>query len=215
MKMERYLSQPDIASVVSHLIQFCEMTLGRMSVEGCKDLPERLCRELDRCTQGQIQLVLNARQDIRDAPTPNEEGFRTPVRFGSATYGWLMLPPASDQSEQWYPTPEQRQMLAALCGFMLWIFEFACSALLPLREIEKLKRVRLSPREQEILQLLCQGWRFQEIARQLGVEEATVQRYQRGIRASLKEPLEPERVCALEISVLAYLAGLFSPLADR
>src|SRR5579885_845154 len=98
---------------------------------------------------------------------------------------------------------------------LLWIFEFACSALLPLREIEKLKRVRLSPREQEILQLLCQGWRFQEIARQLGVEEATVQRYQRGIRASLKEPLEPERVCALEISVLAYLAGLFSPLADR
>jgi len=47
------------------------------------------------------------------------------------------------------------------------------------------------------------------------VEEATVQRYQRGIRASLKEPLEPEMVSALEVSVLAYLAGLFSPLADR
>lgn len=81
--------------------------------------------------------------------------------------------------------------------------------LLPLHEIEKLKGVRLSPREQEILQLLCQRWRFQETARQLSVEEASVQRYQRDIRASLKEPLEPETVSALEVSVLAYLAGFF------
>jgi hypothetical protein len=131
MKAERYFSQLDIASVVSHLIQLCEMTLGGMSVEGCKGFPERLCRELDRWTQGQIRLVLNAHHDIRDAPTPNEEGFRTLVRFGSETYGWLMLLPASDQPEQWYPMPGQRQSrplsvvsysgclsLLALCCFL-------------------------------------------------------------------------------------------------
>ena len=213
--MERRFSQLEIASIVSHLMQFCEMTLGRMTVEGCKDFPDRLCHELARCTRGQIQLVLAERNHLKDAPAPNEEGFKTYVRFGSETYGWLVLLSAPDQSEEWYPTPGQRQMLAGICGLMLWMFEFACSVLLPLRQTEGLKGVRLSPREQEILQLLCQGWRFQEIARQLGVEEATVQRYQRGIRASLKEPLEPERVCALEVSVLAYLAGLFSPLADR
>ncbi len=204
----------EIVGVVSHLTQFCEMTLGRMAVEGCKSFPERLCQEVARCTRGQIQLVLNVRNHLKDAPAPNEEGFKTYVRFGSETYGWLVLLSASEQAEEWYPTPGQRQMLAGICGLMLWMFEFACSVLLPLRETERLKSVRLSPREQEVLQLLCQGWRFQDIVRQLDMEEATVQRYQRSIRASLKEPLEPDTVSALEVSVLAYLAGLFSPLTD-
>jgi DNA-binding CsgD family transcriptional regulator len=206
--MEKRFPRLDIASIVLHLIQLCEMTLGRMTIEGCKGFPERLCHELARCTQGQIHLVLTARNDVRDAPVLNEEGFKTYVRFGNDTYGWLVLPSAPDQSQEWYPTPGQRQMLASICGCLLWMFEFACSVPLPAQRPDERKDIALTRREREVLRLMCQGKSSQEIARRIGIGTESVERYQLQIRTKLNVEHE------LQIPLAARMARFFSPLTD-
>ena len=62
--------------------------------------------------------------------------------------------------------------------------------------------------------MLCQGCSNQQIAQRLGIERATVEKHKQRIRIKLEVPHELETSHNLEISVLAYLSGLFSPLSD-
>lgn len=204
----------DFDAIVSHLIQVFEVAVRELTLESGRDFPALFCRELAFYTHGQIQLMLMGRNDLRGEQIPlNKRSFKTTVQ-GERTYGMLVLLFAPQEADAWHVAVKHTEMLARVCGLLLWMFEFTCSVLLPLRGKDELRIASLSPREQDVLRLLCQGWNFQAIGQRLGIQKETVERHQREIRAKLREPYEPETAYALEASVLAYLSGFFSPLTD-
>lgn len=202
----------DFDALIMHLMQLLRQTVSGLTLQSAREFPALFCRELALCSHEQLQLVLIERDDFKSKPL-FLQGLKTFVE-GGRRYGTLILLSPPREPDDLPIAISRMQMLALVCGLMLWLFELTCSVQLSLHSPDGLQIASLSPREQKVLQLLCQGWRFQEIAQRLDILEATVERHQRGIRAKLREPDEPKTAYALEASVLAYLAGFFSPLTD-
>lgn len=206
--MESKFPPLDFDEIVTHLIQFFEVTMSEMTPETRKNFPVLFCRQLALCTHGQIQLVLTERDDLlSEQLSLLKRSFKTSVQYGRS-YGILALLSPPQEPDDWHVAVNHTKMLARVCGFILWMFEFACSVPLPLFRPDARTIDSLTERERDVLRLLCQGWSLQEIAQRLGIEEATVERHQRQVRVKLRARHE------LEIPLIAFLSGFFSPLTD-
>jgi len=209
MQMEMAFPPLNFDTIVSCLIQLFEATVCELTLESDRDFSSLFCRELDRCTYGQIQLVLTDRDDLKGMlPSLNEQSLKTYVRFGRKTYGALVLVSLPEEPTSRQAALSQMPLLARMCGCLLWMFEFACSAPLPLYIPDAQHTPSLTDRERNVLKLMCRWCSAQEIAQRLGIEVESVERYKRQVRTKLGVEHE------LKVPLMAYLSGLFSPLTD-
>ena len=189
--------------------------MSDMTLETCQDFPAILCRDLALCSQGQVQLVLAGRRDLRNEQLSlRKESIKIPVQGGGNSSGMLILLSPPQEPADRLMTVQYMKMLAGVCRFLLSMFGFTSAVLLPLHGVGVRTAPALTDREWEVLKMLCQGCSNQQIAQRLGIERATVEKHKQRIRIKLEVPHELETSHNLEISVLAYLSGLFSPLSD-
>ncbi len=186
-----------------------------MTLETCQDFPAILCRDLALCSQGQVQLVLAGRRDLRNEQLSlRKESINIPVQGGGNSSGMLILLSPPQEPADRLMTVQYMKMLAGVCRFLLSMFGFTSAVLLPLHGSGVRTAPALTEREREILKLLCQGYNLRQIAQRLDIEPETVGRHKRRIDDKLEVPRELEMAHHLEVTVLAYLSGLFSPLTD-
>jgi DNA-binding CsgD family transcriptional regulator len=205
----------DFAGIVLHLIEMMEVRVSEMTLETCQDFPALFCRDLALCSQGQIQLVLAGRNDLTNEQLSlHKESIKIPVQGRSNNSGMLILLSPPQEAADRLKTVQYMKMLAGVCRFLLSMFGFTASVLLPLQRADVRNVPQLTEREREVLKLLCQGCNLRQIAQRLDIEKATVEKHKQRIRVKLEVPHELEASHNLEISVIAYLSGLFSPLTD-
>lgn len=179
-----------------------------MTAETLKDFPALFCRELARCTHGQMQLVLTDRADLSSASLPSHKRIlEIPVQGGLNSSGMLILLSSSQEPDDWYPLQET-QMVADPCGLILWAFEFVSSASLPAHRPDVRDLASLTEQEREVLLFMCRGLRPQDMAQRLKVKGESVDRYKRQVRTKLRAEHD------LQVPLVAFLSGLFSPLTD-
>ena len=189
--------------------------MSDMTLETCQDFPAILCRDLALCSQGQVQLVLAGRRDLRNEQLSlRKESINIPVQGGGNSSGMLILLSPPQEPAERLLAVQYMKMLAGVCRLLFSMFGCTASVLLPLQRSSVRTVPQLTEREREVLQLLCQGCNLRQIAQRLDIEQETVGRHKRRIDHKLEVPHELEIAHNLEVSVLAYLSGLFSPLTD-
>src|SRR5579885_3718980 len=128
-----------------------------MTLETCQDFPAILCRDLALCSQGQVQLVLAGRRDLRNEQLSlRKESIKIPVQGGGNNSGMLILLSPPQEPADRLMTVQYMKMLAGMCRFLLSMFGFMAPVLLPLHRADARTVPQLTGREREVLKLLCQ-----------------------------------------------------------
>ncbi len=129
--------------------------------------------------------------------------FQLPVRFCELTYGTLYI--AIDPEKTTIPVRDASR-IATICGELLYI----CEMRILLQKISKLLcshfSGELTPREQEVLSLLCQGKTKSEIAHLLSIAPRTLDKHKQHIYDKLGVHSD------LAVLFAAYTYDLFLPL---
>jgi DNA-binding CsgD family transcriptional regulator len=140
-----------------------------------KDVVERLCQEIMDASQGQVQLVLQSyRYQPSHMPSFTEHrALSLPVVHAGRSYGRLEIGPDPTRPGQPVLTYQKMQLLAIHCAVILYSLETAAYFQREYPLPVKLP-VSLTPREQEVLELMCRGHKRKEIAVILGIAPETV-----------------------------------------
>jgi DNA-binding CsgD family transcriptional regulator len=189
----------DYTQLIADLLSFGQ-ALGKHS----RRVGKRLCQEMIRITQGRARLLLPG----RDLPTgrsfPVFASF--PVRFRNQIYGTLEI--AADSvhpTSPAFPLPVA-QLLAHTCGSLLYMLELSAFFEGQCQRLDDQDPERLTRREYEILELICQGDDQDTIAAKLQIALATVDTHRKRICEKLG--VHSER----DIPLAAYRAHLISIL---
>ena len=172
-----------------------------------KGVAERLCQEIMDASQGQLQLILQSdrHQPFQMPAFPERQKLSLPVVHAERSYGRLEIGPDPTQPGQPVLPYQKTQLLALTCAFILYSLETAAyfqreypvSVNLP---------VSLTPREQEVLDLMCRGHQRKQIAIILGISYHTVGKICEKIYPRLGINTEREAIAA------AFRLGLSFPI---
>ena len=165
---------------------------------------KRLCKEVMRATQGKAWLLLPSQDSSTGQPAPFTVSISFPVRFRNRIYGTLEIAPNSvNRASPAFPLP-LAQLLAHACALLLYTFEQSAFIEGQCQRLDYQSPGHLTKREQEILQLICQGDDQDTIATKLQIAPATVDTHRKRICEKLGVH------CERDIPLAAYRAHLFS-----
>ena len=135
------------------------------------------------------------------------------LQFRNRTYGRLDIAPDEMHPASPALPLHLAQLLANTCGSLLYTLEMTVFIEGQCQRLDSQVPVRLTKREQEVLERICQGDDQEAIATQLHIAPATVQTYRKRICEKLG--VHSER----DIPLAAYRANLYSildkPTTDR
>lgn len=191
----------DAPQFLAHLLHL-QQVLAWQSQE----VLETFCQEVALASHGQAQLSLLSKQRRRVRVPPSWQSF--PVETNGRAYGQLSF--AHDPKEPArlvVPFPVA-QASAAICALILYSVELAtlssgrspCAIAVP--------PPTFTPREKDVLELLCRGYEPPAIADMLHITTTTVNQYRRQICAKLGVQHAREAIFA------AFSTGLFFPRED-
>lgn len=208
--MENSLPSPlDYIHIEMYLHQIAEMALSETVTKVSEDFPARLQREIAQSTQGWIALFLMKQDDLRLTPSSQDAEKHTQlVQYGRKIYGILSFSLSQQDPALRQQELEGTRLMAKTCAEILHHFElsFMMFNLSPLPD--QLTLATLTRRQLQVLRLLCQGCDLAEIARQLHIGQATAEKHRQLVYAKLGAKN------SLDVPLIAYRTGLFSPLAD-
>ncbi len=165
---------------------------------------KRLCKEVIRATQGKTWLLLPGQNSSTGRPESLPVSVSFPVRFRNRIYGTLEIAPSSTHpASPAIPLPVA-QLLAHTCALLLYTLEQSAFIEGQCQRIDYQHPGRLTRREQEILELICQGNDQGAIAAKLHIAPATVDTHRKRICEKLGVH------CERDIPLAAYRAHLFS-----
>lgn len=190
-------SLEDYTQLIADLLSF-----GQTLSKNTHRVGKRLCKELIHITQGRARLLLPG----QDIPTgrPFSVSASFPVRFCNRIYGTLEI--AADSAHPAspaFPLPVA-QLLAHTCGSLLYTLELSAFFQVQCQRLEDQIPERLTRREYEILELICQGDDQDTIATKLQIAPATVDTHRKRICEKLG--VHSER----DIPLAAYRAHLIA-----
>ncbi|HEX6480928.1 MAG TPA: LuxR C-terminal-related transcriptional regulator [Ktedonobacteraceae bacterium] len=182
------------------------LSLGQKVYQQIHEVGESLCQEVMRATQEKARLLLPGRDLSAGQPVPFPIFVSFPVQFRNRNYGRLDVAPDSEHpGSPALPLP-MAQLLAQTCGSLLYTLELTAFMEGQCKRLEDQAPVRLTKREQEVLELICSGCSQQIIAARLHIAPTTVDTHRKRICEKLG--VHSER----DIPLAAYRANLFSIL---
>ena len=156
-------------------------------------------------SRGQVQLVL---QKYQYQPSQHEQhklNLSLPVVYAGRTYGWLEIGPDPARPDQPALPYQKIQLLASNCALILYSLETAAYFQREYRVSISLP-VSLTPREQEVLELLCRGYQRKNIAIMLHISSRTIDKLCSTLYSQLGVRTERQAIAA------AFRLGLSSPI---
>ena len=194
-------SLEDYTQLLADLLSFGQ-TLGKSTHR----VGKRLCQEVLRATHGKARLLLPNQDSSTGHPFPVSVSF--PVRFRTRIYGTLEIAPdPAHPTSPALPLPVA-QLLAHTCASLLYTLELSAFVEGQCQRLESQDPEQLTKREQEVLELICQGEDQERIATKLQIAPATVETHRKRICEKLG--VHSER----DIPLAAYRANLFSILDE-
>lgn len=189
----------DSFQFISRLLHTWQVLSGQLD-----EALETFCHEVTLASHGQAQLILLGKQRRRTHVPPSWHAF--PVEANDREYGKLFF--ASDPVEPSQPvvSPFVARAAADLCALILNNIELTILSTGGYRTVGAPAQPTFTPREKEVLELLCRGQNLQAIADILHITSTIVNQYYRKICAKLGAQNEREVVFA------AFAAGLFYPI---
>ena len=140
-----------------------------------KGVVERLCQEIIDASQGQVQIILQRyqRQPAQTTSFTEHAWLSLPVEHAGRSYGKLEIAPDPTRPDRPVLPYQKAQIVAMSCAFILYSLETAAYFQ---REypVPVSQPVALTPREQEVLELICRGHQRKKIAIMLHITPATV-----------------------------------------
>jgi len=203
------------ATNLEDYIQLIEnlLSMGQTVYKQLHEVGEGLCQEVIRATEGRARLLLPGQDPSTDQPVPFPIAVSFLLQFRNRTYGRLDIAPDETHPASPALPLHVAQLLANTCGSLLYTLEMTVFIEGQCQRLDSQVPVRLTKREQEILERICQGDDQQAIATQLHIAPATVQTHRKRICEKLG--VHTER----DIPLAAYRANLFSildkPTTDR
>ena len=169
---------------------------------------KRLSQEVQSITQGSARLLLSTHNLSSEQQVSFPVSVSFQIQFNNRCYGRLEVAPDAQ-----YPTIPAlplplAQLLAHICGLLLYSIELSVFIEGQCQRLDLPVPGRLTKREREVLELICQGHNQQTIATMLEIMPATVETYRKRLRGKLG--VHSER----DIPLAAYQAGLFSILKE-
>ncbi len=184
------------------------LSLGQTVYKQIHEVGERLCREVMCATQEKAQLLLPGRDLSTEQHVPFPTFVSFPVQFRNRIYGRLDVAPDPEYpGSPALPLP-MAQLLAQTCGSLLYALELTAFMEGQCQRLEYQVPIRLTKREQEVLELICHGCSQQVIATKLQIAPTTVDTHRKRICEKLG--VHSER----DIPLAAYRANLFSILYE-
>ncbi len=194
-------SLEDCTQLIADLLSF-----GQALSKHPHRVGQRLCQEVMRATQGRAWLVLPGQDSSTGRPAPFPVSVSFPVRFRNRIYGTLEIAPdPAHPASPALPLPVA-QLLAHTCGSLLYTLELSAFIEGQCQRLDYQDPEHLTKREQEILELICQGDDQETIATKLQIASATVDTHRKRIGEKLGVH------CERDIPLAAYRAHLFSIL---
>lgn len=181
------------------------LTMAQSLCGQTEGVAERFCREVQRVTQGAVQLSL-------EHPSLPEESHMEhllasfPVKFGEFSYGRLHVFAHPTQSCTPMMPLALAHSVALICGWLLYTFEI--SALIQGQTPQEANSIclRLTRRQRQIVVLMLHGYDQDTISEKLCISPATVNKHRQNIYQELGVHDE------IKALLVAYQAGLVSPL---
>ena len=184
------------------------LDLGQKVYHQIHEVGESLCQEVKRATQEKARLLLPGRDLSAGQHIPFPIFVSFPVQFRDRIYGRLDVAPESEHpGSPALPLP-LAQLLAQTCGSLLYALELTAFMEGQCKRLEYQVPIRLTKREQEVLELICRGCSQQVIATRLQIAPTTVDTHRKRICEKLG--VHSER----DIPLAAYRANLFSILNE-
>lgn len=168
---------------------------------------ERLCQEIVEGSKGQVQLILPGYlyRHTYMISSREQPWLALPVEYAGRSYGKLEVAPHPTQQGQTALPYHYIQLLASHCGLLLYSLEAAAyfqrEYPSPAKPVEE-----LTPREQEILALMCRSYSRKQIAASLDIEPETVAKMCGSLYRHLGVRTERHAIAA------AFTLGLSSPI---
>lgn len=189
----------DYTQLIAHLLSYGQ-ALGKHTHRAGK----RFCQEVMRATQGRARLLLPYQDSSTGRPFPVSVSF--PVQFRNRIYCTLEI--AADSAHPASPALPLHvaQLLANTCGSLLYTLELSAFIEGQCQRLDYQDPEPLTRREQEILELICQGDDHYTIATKLQIAPATVETHRKRICEKLGVH------CERDIPLAAYRAHLISIL---
>ena len=184
------------------------LNLGQTVYQQIHLVGENLCQEVMHATRGNARLFLPYQNLSAGQPDPFPVSVSFPVQYRNRTYGRLDIAPDAERPGSPALPLSVAQLLVHTCGSLLYSLELTALIEGQCQRLESQVPVHLTRREQEVLELVCQGNGQQAIAEQLHIAPATVDTHRK--RISEKLGVHSER----DIPLAAYRAGLFSILDE-
>jgi|SRR6185312_7219730 len=184
------------------------LSLGQQVYQQIHEVGESLCQEVMRATQEKARLLLPGRNLSTGEHIPFAIFVSFPVQFRNRVYGRLDV--AADSEHPGSPALplHMAQLLAQTCGSLLYALELTAFIEGQCQRLNFQVPVRLTKREQEVLELICSGCSQQVIATRLQIAPTTVDTHRKRICEKLG--VHSER----DIPLAAYRANLFSILYE-
>jgi DNA-binding CsgD family transcriptional regulator len=172
----------DGASIdIAALLALAESLAGQMH-----GIADRLCEKVTAITDGRACLQICPAQHVHRASTRLPEGARlVPVEFNGWVYGAVIVrPDPADTAMPGLPEPQAHE-LASACGAILHLLELAALVQVLSQHLPADLPEHLTPRQQEILDLILQGLSDEEIVEALRIAPETLKKHRHQIYARL------------------------------
>ncbi|HZU68057.1 MAG TPA: helix-turn-helix transcriptional regulator [Ktedonobacteraceae bacterium] len=167
---------------------------------------ETMCHEVALAAAGQAQLRLYSKQGRLTRVPSFWQSF--PVEIDGREYGTLSFAPDATAPDRPVVPVPVAQVAASICALFLYRIELLLLNKGRSPSGNTSITPTFTPREREVLTLLCRGDDLQAITNALHITEDTAGQHRRRIYTKLGVQNEREAVFA------AFSAGLFFPLAD-
>jgi DNA-binding CsgD family transcriptional regulator len=163
------------------LLALAESLAGQMY-----GVADRLCEEVAAVTHGHACLEVRPQQLSRRASARLPKGARQfPVEFNGWVYGAVVVhPDPADTTIPGLPEPQAYE-LARACGAILYLLEQAALVQVLSQQLPAELPEHLTPRQNEVLDLILQGLSDEEIEETLQIAPETLKKHRHQIYARL------------------------------
>jgi DNA-binding CsgD family transcriptional regulator len=149
------------------------------------------------------------KQEIKSVPQIRQAAMMIPVQFGHTVYGSLHIASHPQQSDQPAISLVVSQLLAQSCSWLLYTLEQSTFLQSQCQHLEYYMYEPLTKREKEVLELMFRGRNQEEIADQLCIAPATVNKHRQHIYERLGVHNERDALlAAYHIGILSLLDNL-------
>jgi ATP/maltotriose-dependent transcriptional regulator MalT len=168
----------------------------------------RLCQEVTRITNERAQLCLERRRAPRKMQLPPDTLLTLPVQFKQRVFGVLCVAMDREYPDRPALPLLSMQLMARVCSWILFTLEQSHFLLGQEQLLDYHVYGSLTPREQEVLYLMYQGYNLDQIAERLCIAPGTVSKHRQHIYECLGVH------CQRDALLAAYHMGLISLMED-